>query len=178
VPIVDVVILTRNERPLPAEVARGLQGQHGVDVRVHRIVGRPMPTDRSRWEAIARARNMGRSLGTSPWMMFVDDDVVLEPDCIRDLLDELGARDFHAALAADYLGERRADTVAHHVAMGATLFRRPVVRQIQFRWEPGRCECQCCCDDLRSKLWAIDYSASARARHLPGSRCCEHRPAE
>jgi hypothetical protein len=49
--------------------------------------------------------------------------------------------------------------------MGATLFRREALGPIRFRWEPGRCECQCCCDDLRALGRGIGYLDGAHARH-------------
>lgn len=113
-----------------------------------------------------RGRNAGKQLGDAPWVMFLDDDVALGADCIRQLVDELQDRPLYGALGADYLGERRSGILAPHVAMGATLFRRDALERIRFRWQDGRCECQCCCDDLRRMLVGIDYSATARARHI------------
>ena len=100
-------------------------------------------------------------------MMYLDDDVVLDGSCVRELVDQLSKREIYAALAADYLGESRPGEIAHHVSMGATLFRRSVLEQILFRWEGHKCECQCCCNDLRRMLWGIDYCQSAKAWHLP-----------
>jgi hypothetical protein len=54
--------------------------------------------------------------------------------------------------------------------MGATLFRREALDRIEFRWETNRCECQCCCDDLRKLGIEIAYSRTARATHLRSSR--------
>jgi hypothetical protein len=98
--------------------------------------------------------------------MFLDDDVALAPGCVRRLWEELQRRPAFGALAADYLGESRADAPARHVAMGATLFRRAALAEIGFRWKAGRCECQCCCDDLRRIGFGIDYVPAAGARHL------------
>src|SRR5208282_5623050 len=63
------------------------------------------PGDLNRWETIARARNQGRTLGASPWVMCLDDDVVLEPDCLAQLVEGLQRRPEFAALAADSAGE-------------------------------------------------------------------------
>jgi hypothetical protein len=163
---VDLVVLSRDYSPLHPEVERGLQGQQGVQTVVHRVIGQPLPNDECRQETIARARNEGKLRGNAPWLMFVDDDVVLEADCVRTLVQELGRRPAFAALAADYLGERRGGEIATHVSMGATLFRREALDAIWFRWNQPKCECRCCCDDLRRMHWGIDYCRSARARHL------------
>src|SRR5262245_16820848 len=99
--------------------------------------------------------------------MFLDDDVVLDPQCISTLAYELTRRPAYAALAADYLGECRKGKIASHVSMGATLFRRQVLEQLHFTWSEKKCECQCCCDDLERLHWGIDYCRAALARHLP-----------
>lgn len=165
IPDVDVIVLSRDESPLAAEVEQALAAQRGVRLHGHRIIGEPKPGDANRWQYIARARNRGAALGRAPWCMFVDDDVVLHPDCIRRLVAELQRRPSFAAMAADYLGEAPIGRPSRHVAMGATLFRRSLLQTIRFRWAPGRCECQCCCDDLRAAGREIAYSSAARAFH-------------
>jgi hypothetical protein len=172
---VDLIILTRHDGPLNHEVESAFSEQRGVRLIVHRVAGAAHASDRSRVDAIARARNEGKLLGNSRWLMFLDDDVVLEPSCIATLVNELDNRPAFAALAADYLGERRFGEFAHHVSMGATLFRREALPQVHFRWTDGECECQCCCDDLRRRHWGIDYCATAFARHLPKAKA-DHSP--
>jgi len=172
---VDVWILSRDDGPLRADVQRALRRQRGVRIHVHRIAGEPLPTDRSHWETICRARNFARQFGCQPWCAFVDDDVVLAEDCLWQLVSGLQARPGHAALGAKYLDEPPVAGVAPHVAMGATLFRRDVVAQVAFRWEPDRCECQCYCDDLRRLGLQIDYLPAARAAHFPSESHRSHR---
>jgi hypothetical protein len=178
IPKVDLILLSRSAGPLNPAVEQGLRNQRGIQLVVHRVVGQPQSSDRCRYETIARARNEGKSCGREPWLLFVDDDVVLESQCISTLVNELRRRPMFAALAADYLGERREREIARHVSMGATLFRRAAVAQISFRWRENRCECQCCCDDVRRLGWAIDYCPAAKARHLPKREVSEHSPAD
>jgi hypothetical protein len=165
--LIDLVVLSRDQGLLRREVQQAIRAQLDVRTRLHRVIGTEAPEDSCRWETIARARNLGKRLGRSPWLMFLDDDVVLGPDCLQQLLTELRRRPFpHGAVAADYLGEGRCQTVASHVGMGATLFCRQALDRIDFRWEVDRCECQCCCDDLRAAGLKIEYSSVARAVHL------------
>lgn len=173
---IDLVVLSRDPGALRAEVDRGISRQGDVPVVVHRVIGAPRAADRCRWDAIVRARNQGKKLGVAPWLMFLDDDVELEPGCLAALRDELLQRPVLGAVAADYLGERRRDGRDFHVAMGATLFRREALDQVRFRWRGRRCECQCCCDSLRRRLWGICYSATARARHLKAPAIDAHAP--
>jgi hypothetical protein len=166
IPHVDIVVLSRSEGPLHPEVDRGIKRQRGVKITVHRVIGQTLPGDSCRWDAIARGRNKGMAQGNAPWLMFLDDDVVLEPVCVATLVRELSRRPVYGALAADYLGQAEPGVMARHVSMGATLFRREALRQINFKWREGTCECQCCCDDLRRLLWGIDYCEAAKARHI------------
>lgn len=165
-PAVDVVLLTRDASPINSQVWTGIHQQAGVSVRFHRVVGIPRPTDRNRWDTIARARNVGRTLGDSPWIMYVDDDVVLGPGCIARLLRELETKPTLAGIAADYLSERNPHGISPHVAMGATLFRRSVFGKVGFRGSADTCECQSLANDLRRIPLEIDYSSQANATHL------------
>src|SRR5262249_35246916 len=162
---------TRDASPLREDVRQGIELQKGVSIVVHRVIGTPRPTDRHRWETIARARNEGRRRGSFPWVMYLDDDVVLGPGCVATLAEELRRRTLFAALAADSFGEMSPDALNWdypvHVRMAATMFRRERLARLQFRWEPGKCECQCCCDDLRQAGFGIGYLRGAQARHLP-----------
>ncbi len=166
-PVVDVVVLTRDRGQVRPEVLRSLQQQRGVRSQLHRIVGSPLATDVGRWQTIARARNQAIACTQAPWVMFVDDDVELAEDCVARLQHGLSVRHDYGALAADYLNERQSAGRTPHVAMGATMFRRHVLERIRFRWEQDKCECLCCCEDLRRAGVRIDYMAGAGARHLP-----------
>ena len=149
---------------------------------VHRLTGTPRPGDPNRWETIARARNQGRTLGASPWVMCLDDDVVLEPDCLAQLLEGLQRRPEFAALAADSAGEMSRIwehwDYPSHVGMAAVMFRRQRLAELTFRWEDDKCECLCCCEDLRAASQGIGYHpgalgmASATGRRSgPTHRC-------
>ena len=137
------------------------------------MIGTPREDDAHRWQTIARARNEGKKLGSSPWLMFVDDDVVLGRGCVASLLQTLQARVEFAAFAADYCHEMKAgrgnSDYPPHVGMGATLFRRKPLESVTFRWEDQKCECQCCCDDLRRAGYGIGYLPGAIAWHKPDS---------
>ncbi len=188
---VDLVVLSRTAEPLRAAFQQGIaaQSRAGVMPRLVRVIGAPRPEETHRWQTIARARNEGFALSAAPWVMFLDDDVILDSGCVRRLADGLRARPGFAALAADYLGESTAHGAwsrpDRHIAMGATLFRRAALSQIRFRAEPNKCECLCCCDDLRRLGLAIAYLPEARAwhnrtevDHARPDRGCDHRRSE
>jgi hypothetical protein len=171
---IDLLLLTRDGSPPRQDVWNGIQRQAGVRLHLHRVIGAPRPGDRHRWETICRARNEGRHVGSSAWVMYLDDDVVLASDCLATLLAGLKQRPAFAAVAADSAGEMSTGwenwDYPGHVGMAATLFRREHLAGLTFRWEPGKCECWCCCDDLRRAGFAIGYLPGAIAHHNPAPR--------
>ncbi len=170
---VDLLFLSRDLSPPRRDVWAGISAQEGVRLHVHRVIGPAEPGDASRFATIARARNAGKRLGTAPWVMLLDDDVVLDPHCVARLVAGLDARPVFAALAADCAQEMAAG-VSHwdyprHVTLASTLFRRERLEAVEFRWKLGKCDCLCCCEDLRRAGHAIGYLPGAKARHLPRS---------
>ena len=177
---VDVIVLHRPAQLPPAEVLQAIRKQRVVQVQLHLQIGAPRPTDQNRWETIARARNAARQLGTAPWVMFVDDDVLLDPDCLATLLSELRASPSLGAIAADFARELHRPERAGHIGMGATLFHRSVLQRLSFRFTDKLCECWCACLDLRHNGFEIRYSSAARVFHpyLPStSQTTKARPA-
>lgn len=172
---VDVVVLTRDGRPPPDPVRAAIEGQSSdrLAVRLHVVAGPPLPGDVDRYQTIARARNLGRLRGDAPWLMFVDDDVILEPGCLAHLLHHLKNRPEHAALAARLRDARPAGGApgieptgpSAHIALGAILFRRDVLAFLRLRSTPDRCECRCAADDLRRAGFAVEYLPGAGAIH-------------
>jgi hypothetical protein len=171
---VDLIMLTRDASPLRQDVLRGIERQEEVELKIHRVIGAPRPDDRCRLDTIVRARNESRRLGSSSWAMYLDDDVVMAPDCVAQLARSLRGRPAFAALGADCAGEMRPGwenwDYPLHVGMAATLFRREQLVELTFRWEPGKCECRCCCDDLRRGRSGIGYLPGALAWHRPLAR--------
>src|SRR5260221_8222051 len=166
---VDLVVLTPSAAPLRAEVAAAIARQAGVKINVHRVIAAARPEDANRCATIARGRNEARRIGSSSFVMFLDDDVVVDKNCVGILVEQLRRKPLFGALAADYRRESHGGHPSWHVAMGATLFRRAAVQSIRFRWELAKCECQCCCDDLRKLGMGIGYESRAVATHLAGS---------
>lgn len=173
---IDLALLTRDDGPLHDSVRDAINSQVGVRLNVHRVVGQPLVGDASRIATIARTRNEAVRRSRSEFLMFLDDDVVLAKDCVSRLHHGLIARSNYGAFAADYLGESSSHRHSRHVAMGATLFRRSALLRDPFRWEPGKCECLCRCEDIRRRGARIDYLSGARAWHLSARQsrgCCE-----
>jgi hypothetical protein len=168
---IDLLFLSRDLSPPRQDVWQSIQGQQGVSIRVIRITGPVRPGDRHSWETIARARNEGKRLASTDFVMLVDDDVVLDRHCVSRLAEGLSRRPAFAALAADSTAVMLEGwdhwDYPRHVGMAAVLFRRERLEAVNFRWEPSKCECQCCCDDLRRTGYAIGYMPGAIAWHRP-----------
>lgn len=163
---VDILMLCRpNTRP-PQRVVEAIEKQRGVRSHLHIGIGTPLPGDQDRWQTIARARNALKSRGSAPWAMFVDDDVYLDVNCVRELIDALAHSPTLGAIAADSAGEQLHPRWSGHVGMAACLFRRSVLKHLEFRSTQHACECWCCCNDLRRSGIGITYCANARAIHL------------
>ncbi len=83
-------------------------------------------------------------------------------------------------MGADCAGEMARETehwdYPRHVGMAATLFRRKALDRLTFRWEPGKCECRCCCLDLRRAGLGIGYLGEAKAWHRPIRPTVDRRP--
>mgnify|MGYP003675470411 CR=1 FL=1 len=165
-PTVDVLMLCRpHSKPRPS-VLEAIHRQRDVHVRLHVGTGWPHNTDRNRWQTIARARNQIKQRATADWVMFVDDDVLLDPQCIAMLVHRLECSPTLGAVAADYDLENQTSIDAGHVGMGACLFRGEVLNTVQFRFTTNQCECACCCEDLRQQGIGITYCGIAGATHL------------
>ncbi len=166
---VDVRMLIRPRSVPRHAVVQAVREQLSVRVRLHFQVGEGWPSDRHRWDTIARARNLAKFRTQAKWVMFVDDDVLLASDCISELLRELKEDEGLAAIAADYSHDEALIGRAGHVAMGATLFRGDDLRKLEFRATEKLCECWCACLDLRARGRQIRYSQRAKATHLRDS---------
>ena len=165
-PTIDIAILTTNPDGISPRVMAAVRNQQGVAVSIRLIDGTPLPGERLRWQTIVRARNHAVQTSNAPWLMFLDDDVELQPQTVACLLHGLQARPEYGAFAADYLGDRARRRPSPHIGMGATLFRRAVIAGLPFRYEADRCECLCMCQDLRARGIRIDYLTGATATHL------------
>lgn len=163
---VDVVLLHRPGDVPKQVVIDAMHRQLGVRVRLYTHVGQSKPCDFNRWFTIARARNEMKQYGDAPWVMFVDDDVVLDDDCIYKLLNQIRLNPRLGVVGADYSNDLAQVDRAGHVSLGATLWRRSVLNRLQFRATKQLCECWCAANDLRYNGIEIAYVDEARAKHL------------
>jgi hypothetical protein len=161
---VDVLTVLRPGDAICPPVLEALKNQGGVRLEHYIVEGRRNPGE-GRVTAVARARNHAKTRGTAHYALFLDRDVVLPPLGIEALVYGLIFNPRYAALGINYQAEVRS-SCAVHVAMGATLFIRLILERIQFRAEGRRCECSCCCADIRRMGYGIDYLPGLRAQHL------------
>lgn len=162
---VDVLTVLGPGRTIRESVLSALENQGDVKLEHYVVDGTPIIGEGQR-DAIVRARNRAKQLGTAHYAMFLDDDVVLPPRGIEKLVYTLIFNPSYAAIGIDYQDFVQPSPGATHIAMGAVLFIRPILEQVQIRHEPGKCECLCCCEDIRRMGYCIDYLPEVRAEHL------------
>jgi hypothetical protein len=160
---IDLLTVLAPGEVLRREALDALRDQGEVRLQHHFAPGRRL-VEETRAQTIARARNAVKAEGSAPLALFLDRDVVLPPGALEALAAVLTADPQYGALGIDY-GPPQSRPAAH-VGMGAVMFPRAVLERITFRAEPGRCECQCCCDDLRQLGYRIDYLDGFRAGHV------------
>lgn len=163
---VDVLTVLGPGRTIREPVLSALNNQGDVILKHHVVAGSPPLPGEDRIDAIARARNRAKRMGTAHYVMFLDDDVVLPPQGIEKLIHALFFNRRYAAIGIDYQGHAQQSIWMAHVAMGAVMFIRPILEQINFRTEPGQCECYCCCKDIRRMGYLVGYLPGLRAEHL------------
>ena len=163
---VDVLTVLGPGRAILKPVLAALENQGDVELKHYVIEGEPALKGDRRADPIARTRNRARKVGTAHYAMFLDDDVVLPPRGIEKLVYSLMFSQHYAAIGIDYQGFPRRSNSAPHVAMGSVMFIRPILEQIKFRTEPNKCECLCCCNDIRRMGYLIDYLPGLKAKHL------------
>ncbi|MFN8050905.1 MAG: glycosyltransferase family 2 protein [Acidimicrobiales bacterium] len=159
VPVVDVVILTWNDGPRLERAVESALGSTGVDVRVVVVDnGSDEPVtvpagvalvrnDENR--GVAAARNQGARLGSAPYLLLLDSDAELRPDCLARLVAELG--DDGVAMAAPvFVDQRPTDS-----AGAAPTFRVKAERALNRRdgYEPT--------GDTTAPSWDVDFAIGA-----------------
>jgi hypothetical protein len=160
---VDVLTLLAPGEAIPPPVLAALGDQGAVNLHHHLVRGGGVPGEK-RVDTIARARNAAKRHARARFSFFLDRDVVLPPLGIEKLAFGLALNPHHAALGINY--QEACASPAPHVAMGAVLFHTEVLQQLDFRSQPGCCECSCCCYDVRQLGYEIDYLPGLRAHHL------------
>jgi len=163
---VDVLTVLGPGKSIREPVLSALEDQGNVALEHYVVEGTPLLPGERRVDAIARARNRAKELGTAHYAMFLDDDVVLPPKGIEELVYALFLNPRYAAIGIDYQHVTQPWPWIAHVAMGAVMFIRPILEQIHFRTEPYKCECYCCCEDIRRMGYLIGYLPGLRAEHL------------
>ncbi len=163
---VDVLTVLGPRMSIYDRVLSALKVQGNVNLRHYIFEGKaPLPGE-DRITAIAKARNCAKEIGDSHYAMFLDYDVVLPPLGIEKLVYALIFNPHYAAIGIDYQNIDQSSFPYIHVAMGSVLFIRPILQQIVFRTEPGKCECYCCCEDIWRMGYLIGYLPDLKAEHI------------
>jgi len=163
---VDILTVLGVGRKIQEPVLEALKIQGEVQLKHYIVEDTFHQPNEDRIQAIAQVRNRAKKMGNAHYVMFLDDDVVLPPKGIEKLVYAIFFNPHYAAIGIDYQGHSQPSPWTNHVAMGAVMFVRPILERIHFRTEPNRCECDCCCEDIRRMGYLIDYLPGIKAKHL------------
>lgn len=120
-----------------------------------------VPAHASRYIALARKQLVDRV--TTPFLMFVDCDVLLWPDTVLTLLKEIREDEAIGMLGIPYNG-------SNHVQMGATILRTIIARELDWNVEDKGCDCGHIASQLKTRGLKVIHSKVERARHLTFDR--------
>ena len=111
----------------------------------------------ARYIALARKQLIDRV--TTPFLMFVDCDVLLWPDTVQTLLKEIKGDEAIGMLGIPYNG-------SEHVQMGATILRTKIASELNWNVEDKGCDCSLIAGQLKTRGLKVLHSNVERARHL------------
>lgn len=95
---------------------------------------------------------------TTPYILYVDADVLLPTGAVRMLLETIKSDLDLAMLGCQY------EVVTDHVKMGATICRTEVMRETQ--WESIGCPCRFITKYLKSQGYKVEHLPGVYATHL------------
>ena len=163
--LVDVIMIIGANRIAKREVLESLNEQ-GIPFNFY--VQRDTLRLSSKIENIVHTRNIAKHLGNSPFVMWVDDDMVLPKEGIKLCLQFLLSHPNFGAVGINGQKPVTFNPFRNHIGMASILVYRNLLDEITFRFERETkwCECMCFCDDLRKKNFLVDYLPGLRATHL------------
>ena len=97
---------------------------------------------------------------TTPYLMFLDADVLLPPHAILPCLKKVKADEKLACLGIRY------EPLADHVQMGATVWRTEIARQVKWMWDARGCDCRSALRHLDEAGLKYCYHEGLQARHV------------
>lgn len=97
---------------------------------------------------------------TTPYLMFVDSDVLVPPYCIIPMLDHLDKFPKIGMLALV------CDVEAGHVQLGASVLRTELVKDLKWRRQDEECQCICAAKHLLVRGFSVENYTKTSARHL------------
>lgn len=97
----------------------------------------------------------------TPYIFFLDSDVLLPPGILKPVFLEFLTRKAHVGIYGI-----RYEAKADHVKMGASFMDTSVARKINWKIDAHACECRSAHIQLGSMNLGSDYTELSQARHL------------
>ncbi len=171
---IDIVMPIQEGRYVPQAALEGIL-QQGVPFRL-------WISTRFSEGQYADARNQVKQYGQSKFVLMLDNDIVMPPGTLKQMVEFLGAHPDYGAIALckhPSLGLETEEAFLHatHVDMSCVLFRQEILDEITFvdgrnagklgRTQlAGQCECSNCCYDIRQMGLEIGFLPNIYAQHL------------
>ena len=167
--LLDIVMPIKEGRYLPHEVLQALLEQE-IPFRLF------VSTKVSDGDYPA-ARNNIKQYGKSNFVLMLDNDVVLPPNGLSQMVEFLETHAEYGAIGIPKIEfEHRTDEDmrhSEHVDMSCVVFRREVLEALTFRFPQfqgvqsgGSCECAQACRDIRAIGLEIGFLPHLQAQHL------------
>jgi len=170
----DIVMPIEEGRYIPQEVLEGMLHQD--------LPFRLWVSTRFYNGQYVDARNQVKRYGTSPYVLMLDNDIVMPSGSLKQMISFLDSHPTYGAIALCKHSGLRFDTDdgflhAHHVDMSCVLFRKGTLDRITFVDAQsagkagranlvGQCECANCCHDIRQMGLEIGFLPHIYVRHL------------
>jgi glycosyltransferase involved in cell wall biosynthesis len=139
---------------------KGKQSQDKTTLDLKYFIG-THKNDEHPYQNALRTRHLIASIASTPYIFFLDSDVILPPNAILTLLEDFKKEDNCAFMGIRY----EPDTHSDHVMFGATMWKREDFLKSPQQFDVSKgCDCKHACDwskqiDKQSKYhpWLMGY---------------------
>lgn len=120
----------------------------------------------------AGARTRVKRYGTSPYVLMMDNDIILAKESIKRMVEFLEKNENYAAIAISkhQVPEGPNEvTIQPHIDSAPVLWRLEDLQKITFEYRT-QCECMAACEDIRNMGKEIGFLNGIRATHIVNTR--------
>ena len=123
----------------------------------------------------AGARNRVKQHASSPYVLMMDNDIILEPHSIERMVAFLEANNNFAAIGISKHSVPEGSNevfIQPHIDCAPVLWRLEDLKKVAFEYR-NQCECMAVCEDIRNMGKEIGFLTGIRANHIPDTRAVQ-----